>query len=339
MSIKDNRGDFRPWPVRVITDGEAGMFDDHVKQRGLSFQTMDAASELPNVPGLGPQGVGKEQIRLFALGAWHVYGRQSFHVSPLLVEALLDTSLKRVPSAAIRAPYRACWIEAPLDLGKDLAPRKGVYLLSAEKGKDPYYDLDLYNGIPEGTHILKASAIDESMASITNFTVYLTKPSFEESIVASMKYIADQRPAGTDWTGPLEIDEPLERLWSFIANFLLYLSCPDPDLQPVIPQGLDRTPKSTKARAVQDRIRRREGTVRALGFRLTRVVRGSADTSPETSASSGEGGPGVQSHLVRGHWKQQPHGPKRMERKWIWVAPYHRGAEGETRIERTYLTS
>lgn len=32
--------------------------------------------------------------------------------------------------------------------------------------------------------------------------------------------------------------------------------------------------------------------------------------------------------LVRGHWRQQAHGPGRMERKPIWIAPHIKGPEG-----------
>ncbi|MBX3216928.1 MAG: hypothetical protein KF850_33155 [Labilithrix sp.] len=34
-------------------------------------------------------------------------------------------------------------------------------------------------------------------------------------------------------------------------------------------------------------------------------------------------------HLVRGHWRTQPHGPERALRKWIHVEPYWRGPESE----------
>jgi hypothetical protein len=46
----------------------------------------------------------------------------------------------------------------------------------------------------------------------------------------------------------------------------------------------------------------------------------------------GDRGPGTGNklsvhHLVAGHWKKQPCGERRKERKLIWVSPYWRGPE------------
>ncbi len=32
--------------------------------------------------------------------------------------------------------------------------------------------------------------------------------------------------------------------------------------------------------------------------------------------------------IVRGHWRNQPHGPGSMLRKRIWIAPFWKGTEG-----------
>lgn len=42
-------------------------------------------------------------------------------------------------------------------------------------------------------------------------------------------------------------------------------------------------------------------------------------------------------HIVRGHYRQQPCGPERQDRKEIWIAPYWKGpAEGAEIVQRTY---
>lgn len=44
-------------------------------------------------------------------------------------------------------------------------------------------------------------------------------------------------------------------------------------------------------------------------------------------------------HIVRGHFKQQPHGPNGADRKTVWVEPYWRGPEdGPRLVARTYET-
>jgi len=39
--------------------------------------------------------------------------------------------------------------------------------------------------------------------------------------------------------------------------------------------------------------------------------------------------------IVRGHWREQPYGPNRSERRRVWIAPYIKGPEGKPMIENT----
>lgn len=41
-------------------------------------------------------------------------------------------------------------------------------------------------------------------------------------------------------------------------------------------------------------------------------------------------------HIVRGHYRDQPHGPKRVERRRIWIAPFWRGPEDGAELVHTY---
>ncbi|HET6613234.1 MAG TPA: hypothetical protein VFG83_14655 [Kofleriaceae bacterium] len=42
-------------------------------------------------------------------------------------------------------------------------------------------------------------------------------------------------------------------------------------------------------------------------------------------------------HIVRGHYKQQPHGPRGKLRKHVWVAPYWRGPDSREAWSRHYI--
>ncbi len=70
----------------------------------------------------------------------------------------------------------------------------------------------------------------------------------------------------------------------------------------------------------------REGEPRLWVFKMLRAVK--VDARPIVAAYLAGGGrsPTVQS-LVRGHWKNQPHGPCSSLRKWIHVEPFWRGPE------------
>ncbi len=49
----------------------------------------------------------------------------------------------------------------------------------------------------------------------------------------------------------------------------------------------------------------------------------------------GGGSPTVQ-FLVRGHWRQQAHGPARSLRKTLWIQPFWKGPEESRVLLRTY---
>ena len=83
------------------------------------------------------------------------------------------------------------------------------------------------------------------------------------------------------------------------------------------------------AHAAGDRAVRRgpRGEPVTATFQLTRDVKVDCRQAVrDYCARGGREAPSVQS-LVRGHWKNQPHGPGRAERKRLFVEPYWRGPE------------
>lgn len=71
-------------------------------------------------------------------------------------------------------------------------------------------------------------------------------------------------------------------------------------------------------------------------FRLTRDVRVDMREGVRSWASGRSGRLAVQS-LVRGHWKNQPHGPRNSLRKWIHVEPFWRGPEDAPIAVRSHV--
>lgn len=41
--------------------------------------------------------------------------------------------------------------------------------------------------------------------------------------------------------------------------------------------------------------------------------------------------------MVRGHWRQQPHGPGGRERKLLWIRPHYKGPDLAAVINKPYL--
>ncbi|MGB9128418.1 MAG: hypothetical protein WCB97_02110 [Thiobacillus sp.] len=56
------------------------------------------------------------------------------------------------------------------------------------------------------------------------------------------------------------------------------------------------------------------------------------------SSVTGVGGGKLQVRfMVRGHWRQQPHGPGSRERKLLWIRPHYKGPDLATVINKPYL--
>jgi len=57
----------------------------------------------------------------------------------------------------------------------------------------------------------------------------------------------------------------------------------------------------------------------------------------DASAGSGSGNSPMVRFMVRGHWRRQAHGPAAQERKLIWIAPFYKGPEFATLINKPYV--
>ena len=56
------------------------------------------------------------------------------------------------------------------------------------------------------------------------------------------------------------------------------------------------------------------------------------------SSTTGVGGGKLQVRfMVRGHWRQQPHGPGGRERKLLWIRPHYKGPDLAAVINKPYL--
>src|SRR5207245_2832707 len=87
--------------------------------------------------------------------------------------------------------------------------------------------------------------------------LYLTHENVKESIAFTIERIRERRRSSGR---PLEEkgqDESAYRLWSLLSSFMLYLESPRVDAQRIVPSGLEKEPRSAKAREIQERIRTR----------------------------------------------------------------------------------
>lgn len=122
------------------------------------------------------------------------------------------------------------------------------------------------------------------------------------------------------WQGrELGFEDGFKLLRKFVVNFCLYLSSPNPDIQPT---GGKQTWKEVVDKAEDARKHgpraRRQVTI-GKNFSLWDVGRRTEKLQRMLTATD---------ILVRGHWRPQAHGPRWSLRKIIWIEPFVRRPTG-----------
>lgn len=83
----------------------------------------------------------------------------------------------------------------------------------------------------------------------------------------------------------------------------------------------------------------RRGEPASWVFQLSRPVTIDLREQVRSYVTGARGGTLSMQHLVRGHWKRQPVGPERLDRKWIHIEPYWRGDENAPLPLRTHVVT
>lgn len=131
--------------------------------------------------------------------------------------------------------------------------------------------------------------------------------------------------------------------YRIVLNAILYISSAQAELTAVLTPRRDM---ELKAQSIASPVKRRKvlKTAQQLTSLAYQEVGGSV--RPIVIKQSGLSGVGEYSgkraksmfrFMVRGHWRQQAHGPDRQERKLIWIQPFYKGEELADTINKPYL--
>jgi hypothetical protein len=120
-----------------------------------------------------------------------------------------------------------------------------------------------------------------------------------------------------------------------IINTILYLSSADKSIKEVLSPytTLEKQLSNLKKVARKKKAKRSLNKVSRLDY-----INVGPDTNPISSKSNDTNEYKINKRfIVRGHWRNQPHGTKLSERKIIWVKPYYKGSEIAEIINKPYL--
>lgn len=258
--------------------------------------------------------VGSPWNPLFCL--WHAVGRREYIVSKGLSQKLRQTRLKGYPADRLMLPYESIYIDTQ-DYG-DFGDQKVEGCLAYEVVYDTGKFITLGLVIAGGT-----KKVFPRMISIES-----TDGTIEASMEKSMKLYEE-----SDRVVDIETyRKPWKEFFSYIINIILYATMPDAEntFQHYDPnyEKLQKRLKKQKSPKKRGKIKQQLKKTPSAGYTL---LGGSikVDRTEERTESMGDGTRKVTVRsLVSGHWRDQPCGKDKLDRKRIWIEPFWRGPEG-----------
>lgn len=133
--------------------------------------------------------------------------------------------------------------------------------------------------------------------------------------------------------------------YRILMNAILYLSCAQAELTGVLTPRRDI---EARAQTIVSPVKKRKvlkesNRITALAYQEVGASVGpiviKRGANADSASSAGKKGKPVVRFMVRGHWRQQPHGPERQARKLIWIQPFYKGEELAQTINKPYLAT
>jgi hypothetical protein len=157
----------------------------------------------------------------------------------------------------------------------------------------------------------------------------------EHTITSSMEYPEIERSYLRGRIGERILDgiDIRREVLRFLMNFCVYLGSVDARVEHVHKKEIERLTKGRKFKKlrknVQERIRKLDSS---RVFTVGSDVTIDAEIKDHVLSKSGEGLKLSYRVLVRGHWRNQAHGPKRALRTRRWIMPHVRGTDLPTEV-------
>ena len=293
---------------------------------------------------------------LYHHAMWRHAGRRVYVLDRTTYQLLADTPLPHLPASILSAPVDSFYLVLPRDAFTfgvwnartqviDQQPIEGVMVSIDNIDPDSPHEREVaFMAIGQGE-----SVTDRNLAYISLTLgpdailsdVQMPGAGRIETEDATMLAIRRYDLRGTDdregWkdgaNGGNEIGVTLPRV---ILSLLLYLASEHPDIEPIPPAPRRtfadvRSPKQRQA-ALDNQAKKLKGTTRLPILYIGRHVHEEIEAERQRVQAAIDEDGGRTYKLdhpvwVRGHWRQQPYGPGRTERRLQWIRPYQKGPD------------
>jgi hypothetical protein len=248
-----------------------------------------------------------------------------FEIHDALFEKLLNTDVSPgLRASDVRMPFRGLYVRIPTGKG----------ILESHDAATGWHEVSMF-GFAEGypSNVTRSiigctwgepnkKSIGPSDDSVTTWSFPLDDkpnvPLIEQLEAFSSQMVGPSTPATTRFYGQtFSSHESMALMYKFVVNFCLYLSSPNPDVQPTKRgQPMWKSVVSEDAQPRRTRVKAPKRTSKGLKKKFKQVwdVGRNVKALERTYTAS--------DILTRGHFKRQPYGPGGSLRKIIWREPY-----------------
>jgi hypothetical protein len=273
--------------------------------------------------------------------AWARHGHNVFDLSADFTAAMLLTDARELDIEAIRLPFRGILMLVPDGFARGAEGSSYTRIHVTEIPRKDLRQLDAMNKVVEALQDFSPDERGEVLRELTigRPSSLLTPKAPDPDDTAIHIYASDGAHVldtvierrGLTWDAfdalPDEVTEEADQaarraLRQIVFGTLAYVSAVDRELaEPAVPSGKSRGSKDATPTRWQI------GRTIKIDPKLVRAVR---DGAREIAFRL------KHRHIVRGHYRNQAHGPARSLRTMKWISPYWKGPEGGAELVHTY---
>jgi hypothetical protein len=255
---------------------------------------------------------------------WEHYGRRVYVIDERTTWLLLSTEVPRLPADLLTSPLPAIHVALP----------GGIFVVETIWPDGRSGDLPIDGCMVMADHLHGSGWGPRLLHGFTTTssseTIHQASDSFAMMLAPDLTLDALVDKANKEGVVRHVATGARASIGQMVVNLLLYLDSEHPEIREVqarpIP-GLNAKDPTRRARARAQAARRTQ-----IGYWQL----GSGEAVDPAELEAGEDGMVTlrRQHWVRGHFRQQPVGPERQQRKITWVRPHRRGVDMGERIRQ-----
>lgn len=272
---------------------------------------------------------------------WMHFGRKSYQISPGLRWRLENTELRNYPADELRLPHNVVYIELPptYHLVNDITGdhvSEGAYIVADHLAEPRRWRVILIGRDNENSRY-------EGDDALYHWNIRLREGKTVEECLQESQDITDATMGNNDLAHYEQMKPTLDKLFPYLMNVILYATMSeadlmivqsDPEYSKLFNRAMKLDKKSKKRRSLLARAKQLDSQPRILLGGSIVVDRSKDGTGGDSEGSKGKV---TVRTLVSGHWRNQPVGEGRKERKRIWIEPHWRGPEYAPITSRTHV--